>query len=103
MSEIKHTPEVGQIRVNQNNSNRTTYYKITKLSAAMLWYFECDCNGEPFCQSKVYRIWIKNADLFLGEPLETYRAREKAERNEQAKKAMQDSHEKYAEVYKALS
>jgi len=100
--ENTHTPEVGQIRIN-TNSNRITYYKITKLSAAMLWYFECDHNGEAFWKSKVLKIWIKNADLYLGEPLAIYEARKEAERHAKVLQAIQDSHDKLENVYKALS
>lgn len=68
----------------------------------MLWYVDCDEHGSPLSH-KEYRIWIKNADLYLGEPLAAYQAREEAKYQEQVKKSMQDSFDKYAEVYKALS
>jgi hypothetical protein len=98
--ENTHTPEVGQIRVNE--SGATAYYKITKLSAKMLWYFRCDKHGSPL-NSDIYKIWIKNADLFLGEPLETHEARKEAERHAKVLQAIQDSHDKLQNVYKALS
>jgi len=97
----EHTPEVGQIRIN-TNGGFTTYYKITKLSAAMLWYFECDKDGSPL-NHKVYKIWTKNADLYLGESLEIYEARKEAERDAKVLQAIQDSHDKLENVYKALS
>ena len=68
MSENTHTPEVGQIRISDSGRN---YTKITKLSAKMLWYLRCDKDGAPL-NYKEYRIWIENADLYLGDPIETH-------------------------------
>ena len=36
----------------------------------MLWYVLCDELGNPHRDAKETRIWIKNADLYLGEPIE---------------------------------
>ena len=65
------TVHVGQIRISDTGRN---YRKITKLSDKMLWYVACDANGIEFANAKTYRIWIKNADLYLGEPLEIKQA-----------------------------
>ena len=40
----------------------------------MLWYVACNSDGIEFANTKTYRIWIKNADLYLGEPLEIKQA-----------------------------
>jgi hypothetical protein len=61
------TVHVGQIRISDTGR---TYYKITKTTNKMLWYNRCNADGSDFPNSKTYRIWINNADLFLGEPLE---------------------------------
>jgi len=98
MSET-HTPEVGQIRISDSERN---YTKITKLSAKMVWYLRCDKHGSPI-NHDVYKIWAKNADLYLGEPLAIYEARKEVERHAKVLQAMHDSHDKYSEVYKTLS
>lgn len=69
------TVYVGQIRLwNSIREFRPVYRKITKLSKKMLWYVVCDELGNPRRDAKETRIWIKNADLYLGEPLETKQA-----------------------------
>ena len=102
MSENTHTPEVGQVWAIQDGGF-VNYYKITKLTRAMVWYHQINSYGEPTLRSETRRIWTKNIAVMLGEPLFAYQARKKAERDAEVKKAMQDSHNKYENVYKALS
>jgi hypothetical protein len=100
----EHTPEVGQIWVIENQDGKTlTYYKITKLSAKMVWYFNYSEHSIATYRPHVKKIWTKNIAVMLGEPLFTYQARKEAERDAEVKKAMQDSFDKYQNVYKALS
>ena len=104
MSENTHTPEVGQVWVSENQDGKTlTYYKITKLSAKMVWYFNYSEHSIATHRPYVKKIWTKNVATMLGEPLFTYQARKKAERDAKVKKAIQDSHDKLENVYKALS
>ena len=65
------TVYVGQIRISDTGRN---YRKITKLTDKMLWYVACNADGIEFANAKTYRIWIKNADLYLGKPLEIKQA-----------------------------
>jgi hypothetical protein len=104
MSENTHTPEVGQIWITENTDDKTlTYYKITKLSAKMVWYFNYSEHSIATHRQHVKKIWTKNIATMLGEPLSIYKARKEAERDAKVLQAMHNSHEKYSEVYKALS
>jgi hypothetical protein len=64
----ENKPYVGQIRISDSGRN---YTKITKLTPKMLYYLQCDKHGSPL-NDKAYRILIKHADLYLGDPIETY-------------------------------
>jgi hypothetical protein len=83
MSENTHTPEVGQVWAIKDGGF-VNYYKITKLTRAMVWYHEINNWGEPTLRSETRRIWTKNIATMLGEPLEIYEARKEAEREQKA-------------------
>lgn len=65
----KFAPFVGQIRISTSGKHHTI---VTKLTAKMLFYVDCNEAGEPLPNAKEYKIWQKNADLYLGEPIPTH-------------------------------
>jgi len=96
------TPHVGQVWAIKDGGF-TNYFKITKLTRAMVWYHQINSCGEPTFRSETRRIWTKNIATMLGEPLAIYEARKEVERHAKVLQAMHDSHDKYSEVYKTLS